>query len=102
MVGWFKQTVDKPNASLSAERRGSLSYPDIECFFFGNQSKQINFNNGSDSNNKKTRKQAKKEFSSNVLNYPFNSRTNFYNKLTENPSIMWPVGNDWSFKNKNK
>lgn len=32
LVGWFKQTVDKPNASLSAERRGVLSVPDLESF----------------------------------------------------------------------
>lgn len=33
LVGWYKQTVDKPNASLSAERKGALCYPDIESFF---------------------------------------------------------------------
>ena len=32
LVGWYKQTVDKPNASLSAERRGTLSMPDLESF----------------------------------------------------------------------
>lgn len=32
LVGWFKQTVDKPNASLSADRRGTLSIPDLESF----------------------------------------------------------------------
>lgn len=32
LVGWYKQTVDKPNASLSADRRGTLSMPDIESF----------------------------------------------------------------------
>ncbi len=32
LAGWFKQTVDKPNASLSAERRGTLSYPDLDSF----------------------------------------------------------------------
>ena len=32
LVGWYKQTVDKPNASLSAERRGVLSVPDLESF----------------------------------------------------------------------
>ena len=32
LIGWFKQTVDKPNASLSADRRGTLSYPDLESF----------------------------------------------------------------------
>ena len=29
---WYKQTVDKPNASLSADRRGTLSIPDVQCF----------------------------------------------------------------------
>lgn len=32
LVGWFKQTVDKPNASLSADRRGTLSVPDLDSF----------------------------------------------------------------------
>jgi hypothetical protein len=32
LVGWFKQTVDKPNASLSADRRGTLSLPDFNSF----------------------------------------------------------------------
>ena len=32
LVGWYKQTVDKPNSSLSADRRGSLSMPDILSF----------------------------------------------------------------------
>lgn len=32
LVGWFKQTVDKPNASLSADRRGTLSIPDVQSF----------------------------------------------------------------------
>lgn len=32
LTGWYKQSVDKPNASLSADRRGTLSYPDLESF----------------------------------------------------------------------
>lgn len=32
LVGWYKQTVDKPNASLSADRRGTISMPDIDSF----------------------------------------------------------------------
>lgn len=32
LVGWFKQTVDKPSASLSADRRGTITMPDIDCF----------------------------------------------------------------------
>lgn len=33
LSGWFKQTVYDPTASLSAERRGTLSLPDIECCY---------------------------------------------------------------------
>lgn len=79
LIGWFKQTVDKPNASLSAERRGSLAYPDLDSFFITDRMKPTN-----------------------IFNYPFSSRNNFYTKILENPSLMWPVGNDWSFKNKLK
>ena len=32
LVGWNKQTVEQPNASLSADRRGTLSIPDITSF----------------------------------------------------------------------
>jgi hypothetical protein len=34
--------------------------------------------------------------------YPTNNRKSFYAKLIENSSMMWPVGNDWSYKNKKK
>lgn len=36
---WYKQTVYDPSASLSAERRGTISLPDIECAFVGHKSK---------------------------------------------------------------
>jgi hypothetical protein len=32
LSAWFKQTVDKPNASLSADRRGTLTVPELESF----------------------------------------------------------------------
>lgn len=36
LVVWFKQTVNDPAASLSADRRGTLSLPDIEsCYASG-------------------------------------------------------------------
>ena len=41
LVGWFKQTVDKPNASLSADRRGTLSVPDLESLVFEASEKLI-------------------------------------------------------------
>ncbi len=31
--GWYKQTVFDPTASLSAERRGTISMPDIESCY---------------------------------------------------------------------
>ena len=30
---WYKQTISDPTASLSAERRGTISLPDIESSF---------------------------------------------------------------------
>ena len=32
-MSWFKQTVYDPSASLSAERRGTMSLPDPESFY---------------------------------------------------------------------
>ena len=79
MVGWYKQTVDKPNASLSAERKGVLCYPDIESFFWN---ENINGNN--------------------EINYPCGGRIPFFEKLKDNISMSWPTTNTWSFKNRNK
>ena len=80
LVGWYKQTVDKPNASLSAERKGVLCYPDIESFFWNDN---LNTNN-------------------NEINYPCGGRIQFFEKLKENISMSWPTTNQWSFKNRNK
>ena len=33
LVSWFKQTIYDPSASLSADRRGSMSLPDPESAF---------------------------------------------------------------------
>ena len=80
LVGWYKQTVDKPNASLSAERKGVLCYPDIESFFWN---ENLNGNN-------------------NEMNYPCGGRIQFFEKLKDNISMSWPTTNQWSFKNRNK
>ena len=40
LVGWYKQTVDKPNASLSADRRGTISMPDIDSFIVTDKNQQ--------------------------------------------------------------
>lgn len=37
--GWYKQTVFDPTASLSAERRGTISLPDIESCYGGARSR---------------------------------------------------------------
>lgn len=208
LILWFKQTVNKPNASLSAERRGSLAYPDVDCLFFTN-SHSFNSHTGEDTQsddriedtkmvidspiiksknskhsltnssqliapekkpeealekqeiskieknvqsdhhmqtrkvkpkkilpddmvseviikthrnkvekpsakssrvkgdktkdeNKKIKEEKDTNENSYLFQYPFNSREVFFKKLLENPSTMWPVGNRWSFKNKEK
>jgi len=42
-----------------------------------------------------------KEFQK-VFEYPYKTRKRFFNKLIENPAVMWPLGNDWTFKNNRR
>ena len=39
LSSWFKQTVNDPTASLSAERRGTASLPDVESAFGGGRAR---------------------------------------------------------------
>mmetsp|Transcript_14956 Transcript_14956/g.26159 ORF Transcript_14956/g.26159 Transcript_14956/m.26159 type:complete len:448 (+) Transcript_14956:1888-3231(+) len=73
MSGWFKQTVSAPDASLSAERRGTLSLPDLgSCF------KNYNYS------------------------YYVKERETVINRILNGPDNMWPTGTHWSFKNRNR
>ena len=98
LVGWYKQTVDKPNASLSAERKGALCYPDIESFFW-NEFITNSKTNCSESINSNS---SKKDSNNNEYNYPYGGREQFFEKLKDNISMSWPTTNLWSFKNRNK
>jgi len=72
LSGWFKQTVNDPSSSLSAERRGTLSLPDIESCTTGDNKSYIK------------------------------SRPLMVKKIREKPESMWPVDWPFSFKNKMK
>ena len=72
LSGWFKQTVNDPTASLSAERRGTLSLPDIESCFSGRG------------------------------RYGAKERGDLIDHLTRRPDAMWKAGTLWSFKNEAK
>ena len=108
LVGWYKQTVDKPNASLSAERKGALCYPDIESFFWNdylnnnkinNNINDIHHSNESINSNSSSKKE---NITNNKVNYPYGGRKQFFEKLKDNISMSWPTTNQWSFKNRNK
>ena len=111
LVGWYKQTVDKPNASLSAERKGALCYPDIESFFWNdilvnNKVNNSNLNNNhlNESINSNSSCKKDKDNNNNIceINYPYGGRKKFFEKLRDNISLSWPTTNIWSFKNRNK
>ena len=107
LVGWYKQTVDKPNASLSAEKKGSLCYPDIESFFWNENlvnNKIKNNTNGSHINETPNEKNNvnKENENNNELNYPYGGRRQFFDKIKDNISLSWPTTNIWSYKNRNK
>ena len=98
--------MDKPNVTLSAEKKGSLCYPDIESFFWRNYvnnnkiSNNANNNKLNDSTNSNS--SSKKEINICGFNYPYGGRKGFYEKLRDNLSLSWPTTSIWSFKNRNK
>ncbi|GAB4817034.1 hypothetical protein N2152v2_004080 [Parachlorella kessleri] len=73
LSGWFKQTVNDPTASLSAERRGTLSLPDVESCFAGGKGK-----------------------------YTAKERGDMLEHVERRPDSMWRIGTQWSFKNEAK
>lgn len=90
LIGWFKQTVNKPNASLSADRRGTLSLPDITSFLVSEQQ-------GKDKGNSSGKGKGIK------LMYPSKKncgRKEFLAALPGSFSKQWDCCCKWSFKNK--
>ena len=73
LVAWFKQTIYDPSASLSADRRGTVSLPDPESAYVGG-----------------------------YLSYPKKDRLLLLEHLTKSPSRYWPTTWQWSFKNPQK
>ena len=106
LVGWYKQTVDKPNASLSAERKGTLCYPDYESFFWNdsmnNNKTSIGYNSNHLSESINSNSSSKKDNNNCENNYPYGGRKQFFEKLKDNIGMSWPTTNLWTFKNRNK
>ena len=106
LVGWYKQTVDKPNASLSAERKGTLCYPDYESFFWNDSMNNTKTSNGYNSNHLSesinSNSSSKKDNNNCENNYPYGGRKQFFEKLKDNIGMSWPTTNLWTFKNRNK
>jgi hypothetical protein len=72
LSSWFKQTVNDPTASLSADRRGCISLPDVDSAF-------------------KTGYQ-----------YVHKDRKQMLDQLETKPDTMWRTGTIWQFKNDSK
>ncbi|GMH38444.1 hypothetical protein BSKO_06328 [Bryopsis sp. KO-2023] len=73
LVMWFKQTVNDPTASLSADRRGTLSLPDIESCY-----------------------------SSGRARYASKDRGIMLEQIEKRPDAMWKFGSMFSFRNEHK
>ncbi|KAL4859889.1 Histone-lysine N-methyltransferase [Chlorella vulgaris] len=81
LSGWFKQTVNDPTASLSAERRGTVSLPDIESSFGGGNARY-------------TVKA--------IVIWLLQDRNDLIDQLENRPDAMWRTGTLWSFRNDAK
>eukprot|EP00803_Ostreobium_quekettii_P008883 evm.model.scf_335EXC.9 EVM.evm.TU.scf_335EXC.9 scf_335EXC:53090-63556(+) len=75
LVAWYKQTIYNPSASLSADRRGTISLPSIDSC-------------------------SVPEAISGT--YAKKQRAHMINMLQNRPETMWPTGTIWSFKNTAK
>ena len=73
LVTWFKQTIYAPDASLSADRRGTLSLPDPESAYCDNG-----------------------------VQYVASERKSLLNFLRNGMDAQWPTTTMWSFKNPSK
>ena len=122
LVGWFKQTVNKPDASLACDKKGCLVYPDLDCFFLSNIAKIQDKENELEANiNPKSIKSSRIEIHSTrknksnkfiktglsendvIFNYPLgNDRNTFLDRLLNTPFSSWPSHNRWCYKNKSK
>lgn len=120
MVYWTKQTIDKPDASLSAGRRGTLTYPEIISSFFRTRA----INRYEEKRDAKKRKKeelvAPDEIESGLEDkeaekrdkklgkgdgsplWPFQNRQKWLSHLVTRPSDQWPLGDGWSYENKEK
>jgi hypothetical protein len=73
LVTWFKQTIYAPDASLSADRRGTLSLPDPES-----------------------------AYSAAPAAYTTKERKSLIKMLRQSTHTKWPTVMSWSFKNPTK
>lgn len=74
LVSWFKQTIYDPSASLSADRRGTMSLPDPESAYGGSK----------------------------PGTYERSERKALLAHLEKNPDRSWPTTWRWSFRNPAK
>ena len=74
LVSWFKQTIYDPSASLSADRRGTMSLPDPESAYSGAK----------------------------PGTYARSERKTLLAHLEKNPDRSWPTTWRWSFRNPAK
>lgn len=105
LSGWFKQSANRSNASFAAEKRGTLCYPDLDSFIEKSAPKPI----------RATMRQVMKmsagawkppanhdAVETKKGDYPTGERDEFYKKIIETPSFVWPSNNNWTYKNKTK
>ena len=82
---WCRQTLDRPDNYLVANKRGTISLPNIKCTFMKTRSKN-NIYLCSNSHGV-----AGDE-------YPFKDRNKWLRAMLERPAEGWPVGNNWSYE----
>jgi len=74
LMFWMRQTIEKPNASLSAERRGTICLPDVACCYSQSPEKGL------------------------TRIYDKDTRNELFKKVRKNPEQPWSTKWHWKFR----
>lgn len=102
LVFWMKQTIERPDASLSQGRRGTLNLPNMEASFYRFLKPTENSSSSASVAKKKNSAGGSMLFPYNVAKALLQNRKNWHDHIQQKPGDSWPIGDDWSYDKSHK
>lgn len=99
LLGWYKQTVNKPDPSSSNDKKGTIVYPDIDSFFLSNISENKRLENKQNCNEEKSFKDINSSIE--IINGNLNNEANDENYINLDNSNSKDYNNNKKYDNNN-